>query len=48
MPQEGPLCCAEEGVGLDVRGASAGTDAAEFVFYEKFANEGFAEATQRN
>ena len=35
---------AEEGVGFHVGGAGAGADAAEFVFDEKFADEGFAKA----
>lgn len=44
MAEEGPLGGAEERVGLHVRGAGAGADAAEFVFDEEFADEGFAEA----
>ncbi len=44
MAQERPLGVAEERVGFDVRGAGAGADAAEFVFDEQFADEGFAEA----
>ena len=47
MAEEGPLGCAEEGVGFDVRGAGAGADAAELVFNEEFADEGFAEAVGR-
>ena len=35
---------AEEGVGFYIRGAGAGADAAEFVFDEEFADQGFAEA----
>jgi len=38
VAQEGPLGCAEEGVGLNVRGTGTGADAAEFVFYEEFAD----------
>ena len=30
-------------MGFDVRGASAGADAAELVFDKEFADEGFAE-----
>ena len=44
MAEEGPLGGAKEGVGFHVRGASAGADAAEFVFDKEFADEGFAEA----
>lgn len=44
VAQERPLRVAEERVGFDVRGAGAGADAAEFVFDEEFADEGFAEA----
>ena len=44
VAQERPLGVAEERVGFDVRGAGAGADAAEFVFDEQFADEGFAEA----
>ena len=44
MAQEGPLRGAEEGVGFHIGGAGAGADAAEFVFDEEFADEGFAEA----
>ena len=47
VAQEGPLRGAEEGVGFHIRGAGAGADAAEFVFDEEFANEGFAEARGR-
>jgi len=44
MPQEGPGCCAEEGVGLDVRGASARAEATQLVFDEQFTDQGFAKA----
>ena len=46
MAEEGPLSRAEERVGFHVGGASAGTDAAKFVFDEEFANEGFAKAAE--
>ena len=44
MAQEGPLGGAKEGVCFYVGSAGAGADAAELVFYEEFADEGFAEA----
>ena len=47
MAEEGPGGGAEEGVGFDVGGAGAGAEAAEFVFDEEFADEGFAEAVRR-
>lgn len=43
MPQQGPLRAAEEWVRFDVRGAGARADAAELVFDEEFADQGFAE-----
>jgi hypothetical protein len=43
VPEERPLRCAEEGVRFYVGGASAGAQAAEFVFCEEFADEEFAE-----
>ena len=46
MAEESPLSCAEERVGFHVGGASAGTDAAEFVFDEEFADKGFAKAAR--
>ena len=46
MAQEGPGGGAEEGVELDVGGAGAGAESAEFVFDEEFADEGFAEAVE--
>lgn len=46
MAEESPLSCAEERVGFHVGGASAGTDAAEFVFDEEFADKGFAKAAE--
>jgi len=47
VAEEGPGGGAEEGVGFDVGGAGAGAEAAEFVFDEEFADEGFAEAVRR-
>lgn len=44
MPQQGPLCSAEERMGFNVRRAGAGTNAAKFVFDEKLADEGLAKA----
>lgn len=44
MPDQSPLRGAEEGMGLDVRGAGAGAQAAVLVFDEELADEGFAEA----
>ena len=38
MAEESPLSCAEERVSFYVGGASAGTDATEFVFDEEFAD----------
>lgn len=46
MAKESPLCCAEKRVCFHVGGASAGTDAAEFVFNEEFADKGFAKAAE--
>ena len=46
MAEESPLSCAEERVGFHIGGPSAGTNAAEFVFDEKFADKGFAEAAE--
>lgn len=43
MSEERPLGAAEKGMGFDVRCAGPGADAAEFVFDEEFADEGFAE-----
>lgn len=43
VAQQSPLRVAEEGVGFHIGGAGAGADAAEFVFDEEFADEGFAE-----
>lgn len=42
VAQERPLGGAEEGVGFYVRGACARAEASHFVFYEEFADEGFA------
>ncbi len=47
VAEERPGGGAEESVGFDVRGASAGAETAEFVFYEEFADEGFAETEVR-
>ena len=44
MTEKRPLRGSEEGVGFHVRGPGAGANASEFVFYEEFADEGFAEA----
>lgn len=44
MTEEGPLGRAEEWVGFHVGRAGAGTDAANFVFDEEFADERLAEA----
>ena len=44
MAEQGPLRCAEERVGFDVRGAGSGAETTHFVFDEEFADEGFAEA----
>lgn len=44
MTEEGPLGRTEEWVGFHVGRAGAGTDAADFVFYEEFADERLAEA----
>lgn len=44
MSQQGPLCSAEERMGFHIRRAGAGTNAAKFVFDEKFADEGLAQA----
>ena len=46
MAEKSPLGCAEERMGFHVGGASAGTDAAEFVFDEEFADKGFAKAAE--
>ena len=46
MAEESPLSRAEEWVGFHVGRAGAGTDAAEFVFDEEFADEGLAEAAE--
>ena len=48
MAEESPLGCAEKGMGLHIRGASAGTDTAKFVFDEKFSDKGLAEAVGRD
>lgn len=47
VAQQGPGGGAEERVGFDVRGAGARAEAAELVFDEEFADEGFAEAGRR-
>ena len=46
VAEEGPGGGAEEGVRFYVGGAGAGAEAAEFVFDEEFADEGFAEAVR--
>ena len=44
MAKEGPLSRAEEWVSFHIGRAGAGTDAADFIFYEKLADERLAEA----
>ncbi len=46
MAEESPLSCAEERVSFHVGCASAGTNAAELVFDEEFADKGFAKAAE--
>ena len=44
MPEEGPLGRAKERVGFHVGRASAGTDAAQFIFDEEFADKRLTKA----
>ena len=48
MAKKSPLGCAEKGVGLDIGGASTGTDAAGLIFDKEFADEGFTKAVGRD
>jgi hypothetical protein len=47
VSKEGPLGGAEEGMSFYVGGASAGAEAAEFVFCEEFADGLLAEPVMR-
>lgn len=42
MTDECPLCCAEEGMGLDIRCTGSGSKTAVFIFDEQLADQGLA------
>lgn len=47
MPNQRPLCRSEEGMALNVGGTCACSKSSGFLFDKKFANQGFANASDQ-